>query len=851
MTHFQQQGRTLLSNGYLIVPIKPGAKRPALSEWQTSRLGAADLADYPGCGVGVLCGQGANPIAAIDVDTSNQVLAARFVEWCQENLGATCERVGNAPKILLTYRAEKPGWGKATGAWFEDATVVLDAKGEPVRHRLEVLNKGQQFVAYHIHPDTGLPYQWVDLFGGIEHFPARELPIVTEDQIAEAQAVFERMAGEVGLIKVSNGREMYVSSDDDNFLENFSPPTGVDLGRIKKALVHIDFEDYDSWVRVGMALHHEFEGDVAALDVWDEWSAQGSSYQGRDDLEKRWKSFGGNGKCTTVRWILKIANPKEREVARVERRAALTELLDVIAACEDSIDLLDGPVILKARSLIAQTPALKGEVGAALKRRYRELAGCALPVAELSKALRGPSVPTVKTKRPMTEFGNTERMLDKYGEGLMYVPELSSWFCWTGIYWRKSSDVEIEHYAKETVRALNAEGAEEADLAEFFKFCAISQQAKMVRNMVQLAKSDPLVYVPARELDKESRYLGATNGVIDLKTGKLLPPDKNLRITRTTGCDYLPGAGAGLWRQTILDVLSGDEELALYLQTLMGYAAMGKPDQDVMLIPHGGGSNGKSTVFNTLRKTFGGYAKSAEASSFVSDAKNGGGAGGARADLVALRGARFVYVNEPDENGELREGSVKAMTGGDTITARGLYATDMIEIEPSWLAVMPTNHKPIVKGDDDGIWRRLLLMPFLRNFEKDPTVEKDPERETKLLAEMPGVLNWIVEGALRYQREGLKKNGRVRAASDSYRNDMDLLAEWLDECCEISPEASAQSNALWKSWEEFAKNRGLLKYISSANLLGRRLENRFPARKSKNGARFRTGLMLKNAGELF
>lgn len=843
MSYFQQQGRALLTNGYLIVPIKPGAKRPAMSDWQHARLGAADLADFKHCGVGVLCGQGAHPIAAIDIDTLNPKLAERFVEWCCENLGATCERVGLAPKILLTYRAENAGWGKATGAWFEDSPVRLDDKGEPIRHRLEVLNDGQQFVAYHTHPDTNKPYEWVDLLGGIEYNRADQLPIITAEQVAEAHRVFEKMAAEEGLRKVTNGTAMYVP--DDDFLETYQPPVGVDLVRAKKALVHIDCEDYDSWLRAGMALHHEFEGDTAALDVWDEWSAQGSNYQGRDDTERRWRSFGGTGKCTTVRWLLKIANQREREAVRVEKRAALVELQDKVTHCEDSIDLLDGPIIKLARSIISATPALRGEVGASLKRRYREITGGALSVADLNKALREPLVPTVRMKRPMTEFGNAERMLDKYGDGLMYVPELVSWFIWTGIYWRKANEVEIEHYAKETVKALAVEGADDADLAEFFKFCAASQQARMIKNMVTLARSDPKVCVPARELDKDSRYLGVKNGVIDLTTGAFMAANKELRITKTMGCDYTPKAKAPLWEQTLLDVFNNDAEMCTYLQRLMGYAVVGKPTRDLMVIPFGNGSNGKSTVFGTLLNTFGEYGRAADATTFVSSEKNGGGAGGARADLLALRGARFVYVGEPDESGELREGAVKAMAGGDKITARMLYSGEFVEFYPTWVTVMPTNHKPIVKGGDDGIWRRLEMIPFTRSFDKDKTVVKDPEREEKLAFEMPGILNWLIEGALQYQREGLTKHKTVRAASESYRGEMDLLAEWLEECCEIAEGASETVGALWKSWEEFAKNRGLLRYISSSNALSRRLDQKFPLRNS-GGARKRLGLKLKD-----
>ena len=163
----------------------------------------------------------------------------------------------------------------------------------------------------------------------------------------------------------------------------------------------------------------------------------------------------------------------------------------------------------------------------------------------------------------------------------------------------------------------------------------------------------------------------------------------------------------------------------------------------------------------------------------------GGNAGGPREDLVRLRGSRFVYVNEPDENGELREGTVKSMTGGDVITARGQRAIHSIEILPTWVVFMPTNHKPIVKGSDNGIWRRLKLIPFERDFDNDKTIIKDPLRAEKLKAELPGILSLIVRSAVRYQREGLSEPNSVRAARDSYRTQMDLLAEWLDDCCEV------------------------------------------------------------------
>ena len=368
----------------------------------------------------------------------------------------------------------------------------------------------------------------------------------------------------------------------------------------------------------------------------------------------------------------------------------------------------------------------------------------------------------------------------------------------------------------------------------------------MVRNMLVLAASDPRVAVPARELDANTHLLGVANGAVDLTTGRLVAPNPDHRITLTTACEFNPLARCPLFESTTLDIFNGNGDMAEYFYRAVGYALMGDPKEDKMFIPFGDGSNGKSTLFGITRKVMGGYARSAEASSFVADSKNGGNAGGAREDLVRLRGARFVYVNEPDEGGELREGAVKSMTGGDAITARGLYAKTSVEIIPSWVVFMPTNHRPIVKGTDNGIWRRLDLIPFERNFDKDPTVVKDPAREAKLEREMEGILALLVRNALAYQQIGLTQPAGVRAARESYRSQMDLLAEWIEDCCEVGEGHQVESNLLWKSWEIYAKDRGVLHYVKSSVALGRRLDARFPSQKGAKGVRMRKGIRLND-----
>lgn len=656
------------------------------------------------------------------------------------------------------------------------------------------------------------------------------------------------------------------------------------ISRVRAALFAIPNDggptspDYDQWRDLAFSVHEATGGSDEGRALFAEWSEQNPKFDAKFFEQRVWAyikpaekrtsgitrgtlyaqaigwGWSDGGKIDTegfedvpeqqIREARALAVQEGTE-ALGKRRVALERLREQAESADDTI-YLKAKVGPEARKILLDFPELKGEVVALLKARSKDL-GAPLDAKELQRLLSGPHVPTVKTERPLTEFGNAERMLDKFGDGLMYVPELDAWYLWTGVYWRKASDVEIEHCAKETVRGLVNEVEDMASdkLAEFFEFCRQSQRAIMVRNMVSLAASDPRVMVPSRELDKHSHLLGVKNGVVNLKTGELMPSDPSLRITITAGAAYNPKAKCPLFQQTILDVFNGDRDMAEYLLTAFGYALCGKPVEDKLFIAFGDGSNGKSTVFNTVRKVFGGYAKSADAVSFIADGKSGG-SGGPREDLIRLMGARFVYVNEPDENGELREGTVKSMTGGDAITARGMYAKTSAEIEPTWVVFMPTNHKPIIKGTDHGIWRRLDLLPFERNFDKDPNVVKDPKREEKLEAEKEGVLALLVRYAMRYQAEGLVQPAKVRAARDSYRSNMDLLAEWLEECCDLGDGFEEPVQRLWVSWENWAKNRGLLKYVSSSLQLSRRLDSRFAAKKGGKGLRLRLGIRLKD-----
>lgn len=861
--HFTTLGRSLISNGFLILPIKQGEKRPAISGWQSARLGFTDLDAYPQHGVGVLCGQGEWPIVGIDIDISHPAISQAVLGWCRRTMGETAERVGAAPRMLLVYRAAQRGWTKGNSVKFFDDTDPQKPNGKPNEQQVEVLGLGQQFVAYHVHPDIGREYEWTDLFGGIAAIAARDLPVVTDEQIDALMAEVDRLARSTPGVKiVSKGASLVASSTSlGHALESLTPRLGVSLEEVRSLLPYIENsgtgQGYDTWLSVGMSLHHEFAGtddDAAALAMWKDWGSQSAKHDPKQ-YDYKWVSFDQSGRRpTTLRWLLKIANQAKRDADLHAKRSTVEQIKDSIVQAED-IYALTSSVADAIRVMAGDDATIQNEAISAFRRRYRELSGNATLTLSQAKSLLAPKkaeiTPTVLAQLPLTEFGNAKRMVNRYRGELIYVPEINCWYLWSGQHWRRAAEIEVEFRAKQTVLDLvdEAKLLDSEKLPEFFEFCKYSQQIKMVTNMRRLASSDPDVMVPVRLMDAQSHLLGVRNGVIDLRNGLFRPGKHDDFITMQCGCDYEPNATSPLFDSTLLEVFKGDREMADFFMLCIGYALTGNPTQDMLFIPFGSGSNGKSTILGVIRRVFGDYAKSAEANTFVTDGKSSG-AGGAREDLVRLRGARFVYVNEPDEGGELREGMVKSMTGGDSITARALYSRDSVEMTPSWAVFMPTNHKPIIKGTDNGIWRRLTLIPFERNFENDPHIVKDPKREEKLLAEMPGVLNRCLQAAMRYQREGLALTSSVRAARDEYRSQMDLLAEWLDECCEAAPGFAEDMAKLWESWESFSKRRGLAQYVRSSVALGKRLDARFPSFKGTGGVRKRSGLRLKDVFRL-
>lgn len=527
------------------------------------------------------------------------------------------------------------------------------------------------------------------------------------------------------------------------------------------------------------------------------------------------------------------ANKNALTALCVENSDAIYDDLEL----QDAVNEREGWFLECDADLMFSAPAVASEAAyVPSERKLREgataIASAVAAVAAPASPLTAPKPSAALRRYARTEFGNTDRMLDRFGADIMFVEDLAQWYAWNGTCWERSTEDAIRDLANKTVRALPEDAkhiADDEDRQKYLEFAARSQKASMVKNMELLARSDAKVRVKTSDLDKELSFLGVENGAVDLRTGALLAADRAMRLTTHAAAAYDPAATCPVWEDTLKGVFAGDMAMVAFFKRLMGYTLLGSPREDVIVIPFGNGSNGKSTVLGTIRKVFGGYARTASAATFLEDGKNSN-AGGPREDVLRLRGARFVYVGEPDENSVLREGFVKTMTGGDPMPARGVNAKATVEVIPTWVPVMPTNHRPIIKGDDYAIWRRIMTVPFLVKFDKERQASDggaDINREERLIAEADGILTWLVEGALEYQRMGLGVPEPVKAAKDAYKEDMDLLRDWLEECSDADPGAFATNDELWGSWQAFALAKGELKFIASSRALGHRLANRF------------------------
>jgi putative DNA primase/helicase len=405
----------------------------------------------------------------------------------------------------------------------------------------------------------------------------------------------------------------------------------------------------------------------------------------------------------------------------------------------------------------------------------------------------------MSTKRPrkprLSDIGNARLFVAQHGSDLRYVPAWSAWLVWDGRRWRKDELNSIYERAKKTVLSLYELAAAEKDderRKRIVAWARTSENVGRIEAMIRLARTEPGIPIATRDIDVNRWLLNVNNGTINLRTGKLRLHRRQDLITKIIPLDYDPAAVAPTWDRFLNQVTDGSDDLVGFLQRGVGYSLTGETTERVVFLLYGVGRNGKSTFLEVIRAVLNDYAMRAQTSTLMS--KRFGG--GIPNDVARLKGARFVTASEGEEGQRLDVAQVKDMTGGDMLSARFLF-NEFFEFHPDFKLWFGTNHKPEVPANDEAIWDRLRLIPFIVRI---PESEVDKSLRSKLLNESGGILTWAVRGCVQWQRGGLRTPQEVREATAQYREEMDALADFIDDRCIVRPDATVSLGDLYSTY---------------------------------------------------
>lgn len=417
---------------------------------------------------------------------------------------------------------------------------------------------------------------------------------------------------------------------------------------------------------------------------------------------------------------------------------------------------------------------------------------------------------------PLTDSGNADRFIASTRGNVAYNESMKKWMVWTGQQWEATDGNRIASFGRRVAEYIQVEAdsvtsscdAETkeglASIKVWQRHATISQSRQRIEAMIDLSRGD--IGTKATDYDAHLDYLPCRNGVVDLRDGTLLQHSRDMRYTKITDIDYDATATCPQWLRFLGTITGGDNDLTRYLQMQVGYSLTGSTDQQALIFLYGNGANGKSTFMNTVAKLAGQYHTKISMDGII-DTDN---KGGASPHLVALHGMRLTSGSEFPAGKRINESMIKDLTGGDEITARGLYA-DPFTFRPINKFWLMGNYKPRITGTDNGIWRRLILIPFEHTI---PEADRMPSSviEAMFDKEIAGILTWAVQGAMAWyrhaQRASLPKPEVVANAILEYRQEEDTLARYLSEECDVYTGLDCTTKEMLEAFHAWLEDQG-------------------------------------------
>jgi len=403
----------------------------------------------------------------------------------------------------------------------------------------------------------------------------------------------------------------------------------------------------------------------------------------------------------------------------------------------------------------------------------------------------------------LTDMGNAERLAERYGHAIRYCYDRKHWLVWSGKVWEWDIGAKVSILAKLTVRSIYHEAGDEDDKdrrSDIVTHAKRSESDHRISAMINLAQSEPGIPIQVTDLDNNLWLLNCLNGTIDLKTGKLLPHNKDDLSTVIIPVEYSPDAKCPLWVNFIEWATGGDKELATYIQRAMGYTLTGDITEEVAFFIYGLGNNGKTTLTMTFRKLMAGYAERLDADDLmVKDRKVGGAP---KEGIANLLKKRYALGSEVRDGRRLDVGQLKDMTGGETMKARHLYEREF-EFMPTHKLWLYGNKKPTIRDTSLAVWRRVKLIEFKQTVPDDKIDRKLGQR---LEAELPGILAWLIQGCLDWQHRGFNEPTVVRDATEAYRHEQDILGDFIEDCCSMEVTGAVPKGELREQYETWCKD---------------------------------------------
>ncbi|MGL5243703.1 MAG: phage/plasmid primase, P4 family, partial [Sarcina sp.] len=407
-----------------------------------------------------------------------------------------------------------------------------------------------------------------------------------------------------------------------------------------------------------------------------------------------------------------------------------------------------------------------------------------------------------------SDVGNAERFIALYGKDSIFNCNSGKWYNWNGVFWKEDIEFETEYLFRNMIRkfqraipSIERETERETKKAHnkalgFVLKCESDGKIKAGLNQAKTFRGMHFI-----ESDMDNYLFNTPNITLNLRNMEIKEHNRRDLITQCSSQDYNKDSYCPNWNRFLNKIFLGDEEIINYIQKAVGYSLTADMKEQCLFMLWGGGCNGKSTFVRALEDVMGTYAATIKGKTLMESK----GDEGARGDLARLTNKRVVIASELQEGQVFDEPLLKVLSAGETLPVRFMYQEEFM-LKPKFKLWIMTNKKPTIKGNDYGIWRRFRMIPFKYKFTDE---EKDSDFYEKYLEpELEGILNWAIEGFVKWKEEGFKTPLQVTESIADYKNEMDQVARYLEDCCITEQDLEIKSSELYNEYRSWCDREG-------------------------------------------